>query len=71
LSAGIVMILISLVWFFARKSIGRFQANVLLGVFRIGEDRQPEIAAGIANAWITFSALFFLGGIVIVVASLV
>jgi hypothetical protein len=64
------MVLISLVFFLARKEIGRIQAHILLAVFRVGQDKQPEIAAGLASAWMALAILIFAGGIVIALASL-
>lgn len=64
------MVLISLVFFLARKEIGRLQAHILLAVFHIGENKQPEIAAGLASAWKALAILLFASGIFIALASL-
>lgn len=64
------MILLAVAAFRGRKVIGRFQANVLLQAFNIGEDRQPEIASGLATVWVAVSVLLFAGGLVIVAADL-
>lgn len=68
--AGFVMILLAVAAFRGRKVIGRFQANVLLQAFNIGEDRQPDVAAGLATAWVAVSVMLFAGGLMIVSADL-
>ncbi|TPV21770.1 hypothetical protein FJV46_14650 [Arthrobacter agilis] len=68
--AGFVMILLAVAAFRGRKVIGRFQANVLLQAFDIGEDRQSEIAAGLATVWVAVSVMLVAGGLVIISADL-
>jgi len=63
--------ILSIVFFFSRKAIGRFQAHVILGVFQLGEGRQPEIAAGLASVWLLVSVLVFISGFLIFVAALI
>ena len=64
------MILISVIFFFARKEIGKLQAHTLLAAFRLGEHKQPEIAAGLATAWMALAILLFAGGLAIALADL-
>lgn len=71
MGAGFVMMLVAVAGFRGRKTIGRFQAQAILSSFNIGEDRQPEIAAGLATAWLALSVLVFAGGLVMVVAGVI
>ncbi len=71
MGAGLVMMLLALAAYRGRHVIGRFQANVLLEAFHLGEDRQPEIAGGLATVWAAVAVLLLAGGLVIVAAGLV
>lgn len=71
MGVGFVMMLLALAAFRGRQVIGRFQANVLLEAFHLGEDRQPEITAGLATVWVAVAVLLLSGGLAIVVAGLI
>ncbi|RJT82916.1 hypothetical protein D6T63_00150 [Arthrobacter cheniae] len=68
MGAGFVMMLLALAAYRDRHVIGRFQANVLWEAFNIGEDRQPEIAAGLAAIWAAMVVLLLICGLAIGVA---
>jgi hypothetical protein len=53
-----------------RHVSGRFQANVLLEAFHLGEDRQREIAGSLATVWAAVAVLLLSGGVVIGAAGL-
>ncbi|MHA7261575.1 hypothetical protein ACX80W_00075 [Arthrobacter sp. TMN-37] len=70
MGVGFVMMVSALASYRGRHVIGRSQANVLLEAFHPGEDRQPEIAAGLAAVWAAAAVLLLTGGLAIVVAGL-
>lgn len=71
MGVGFVMMVLALAAYRGRHVIGRFQADVLLEAFHLGEDRQSEIAASLTTVWAAVVVLLLSGGLAIVAAGLI